>query len=87
MVSKTFIINNASGLHVRPAGVLVKVIQVFNCDTILKFKDKEYNAKSVLGIMSACIKSGSEIEMVCNGADEDAAIAAIGEAIESGLGE
>lgn len=87
MVSKSFIINNKSGLHVRPAGVLVKVIQVFDCDTLLRFNEKEYNAKSVLGIMSACIKSGSEIEIICNGPDEEAAIVAIGEAIASGLGE
>ncbi|MDR2939359.1 MAG: HPr family phosphocarrier protein [Clostridiales bacterium] len=87
MVSKNFLIKNKSGLHVRPAGILVKVIQPFGCDVVLKYKDKEYNAKSVLGIMSACIKAGEEVEFTCNGENEEGAIKAIEEAIESGLGE
>ncbi len=87
MISKTFLIKNKSGLHVRPAGVLVKLVQPFGCNIMIKYKDKEYNAKSVLGIMSACIKAGEEVEFVCNGDREEEAIKAIEEAIESGLGE
>jgi len=87
MVSEKFQVNNKSGLHVRPAGVLVKVIQPYKCSITLKFKDKEYNAKSILGIMSAGIKMGEEAEFICDGEDENEAIKAIGEAIASGLGE
>ena len=87
MVSEKFTVNNKSGLHVRPAGVLVRVIQPYKCEITLKFKDKEYNAKSILGIMSAGIKMGEEVEFICNGDDEDIAVKAIGEAIATGLGE
>lgn len=87
MISEKFIINNKSGLHVRPAGVLVKVLQPFKSSVQIKFKDKEYNAKSILGIMSACIKSGEEVEFVVDGEDEQDTIKAISEAIASGLGE
>lgn len=87
MVSKSFLIKNKSGLHVRPAGVLVKEIQPFESSVTLKFKDKEYNAKSVLGIMSACIKSGDEVTFEVDGPDENDALAAIEKAVESGLGE
>ena len=87
MVSKTFLVHNKSGLHVRPAGVLVKVIQSFNCDVIMKFNNREYNAKSILGIMSAGIKSNEEVEFVCNGEDEQDCINAIADAIAKGLGE
>jgi phosphocarrier protein len=45
------------------------------------------NAKSVLSVLGACIKSGDEIELICDGEDEDAALAAMVAAIESGLGE
>ena len=87
MVSEKFTVKNKSGLHVRPAGVLVKVIQPYKCEIILKFKDKEYNAKSILGIMSAGIKMGEAVEFICTGDDENEAVNAIGEAIASGLGE
>ena len=87
MVSKNFVIKNKSGLHVRPAGVLVKTIQPFSCHVTLKHNSKEFNAKSVLGIMSACIKYDEEITMICDGADEEACMAAIAKGIEEGLGE
>lgn len=87
MVSKKMIIVNKSGLHVRPAGVLVKVIQPFDSEVMLNFKDKQFNAKSVLGIMSACIKAGEEVEFVCTGSDEEACLKAVEEAVTSGLGE
>lgn len=87
MVSKKMIIGNKSGLHVRPAGVLVKTIQPFDSTVQLNYQEKQYNAKSVLGIMSACIKAGEEVEFVCTGADEEACLAAIETAVASGLGE
>ena len=37
--------------------------------------DKKINAKSLLNIIGACIKCGSEIELVCEGPDEEAALA------------
>ena len=87
MVNEKFLIHNKSGLHVRPAGVLVKVIQQFNCDVTLRFNERDYNAKSILGIMSAGIKSNEDVEFICSGADEEACISAIKEAISAGLGE
>jgi len=87
MVSGKFLIHNRSGLHVRPAGVLVKVIQRFECGVVMKFNDREYNAKSILGIMSAGIKANEEVEFDCDGADEAACLQAISDVIASGLGE
>ena len=45
------------------------------------------NAKSVLSVLGACIKSGDEIVLICDGEDEEEAMKAMVEAIESGLGE
>lgn len=87
MVSKKVQIINATGLHLRPAGVL--------CDTAIRFKSEvkikkgtvESNAKSLLGVLGARIKSGDEIEIICRGEDEEQALAAVAAAIESGLGD
>ncbi len=42
---------------------------------------------SVLSVLGACVKCGDEIEFVCDGEDEEAALKALIGAIESGLGE
>ena len=84
MVSKKFVIENEQGLHMRPAGVLAKAVTKF---VTIVFEDKKINAKSLLNIIGACIKCGSEIELVCEGPDEEAALAHATELIESGLGE
>ena len=87
MVSKKFVIENDQGLHMRPAGVLAKAVTKFESDVTIVFEDKKINAKSLLNIIGACIKCGSEIELVCEGPDEEAALAHATELIESGLGE
>ena len=72
MISKTLTVVNPSGLHLRPAGVLSQ--------TAMKFK-------SDLNVMAAGIKCGTEINLICDGEDEEEAMKTLTEAIESGLGE
>lgn len=87
MLSKRIKVTNPSGLHLRPAGVLSQTAMKFKCDVIINAGEKKVVAKSVLNVMAAGIKSGAEIELVCDGEDEAAAMEAISKAIESGLGE
>ena len=51
------------------------------------FKGGTANAKSVLSVLGACIKSGDSIEFVCEGEDEGEALEAVVTAVENGLGE
>jgi Phosphotransferase System HPr (HPr) Family len=87
MLSETMTINNPSGLHARPASNFVKTANSFKAAVTLKYNGKEYNAKSILALMSAAIKNGSTIEVVCDGEDEQAAMDSLRAAVESGLGE
>ena len=52
-----------------------------------KFHGSEYNAKSVLSVLGACVKSGDEIEFICEGEEEEAAMDAMVKLVEAGLGE
>ena len=45
------------------------------------------NAKSGLSVLGACIKSGDEIEIACEGADEEEALKEMIQLVEDGLGE
>lgn len=87
MVSKKLVIKNPTGLHLRPAGILCKTAMRFKSLITFKFGDTTANAKSVLSVLGACVKSGDEIELICNGADEELALKTLVDAIEGGLGE
>ena len=51
------------------------------------FRENTANAKSVLSVLGACVKSGDEIELICDGEDEEEALKTLVNAVESGLGE
>ncbi len=87
MISKELVLTNAQGFHMRPASVFATAMGKYSCDVTIKFNGNQYNAKSLLNIIAACIKCGSEIEVVCDGADENEALAEAVQLIESGLGE
>ena len=87
MVSETCVIKNPTGLHLRPAGFLCKESMKFKSSIHFQYKTTTANAKSVLSILGACVKSGDEITFTCEGVDEKDALAAVLEAVNSGLGE
>lgn len=87
MVSRKVTIKNPTGLHLGPAGVLCKDAMLFKSRITFQFGDTTANAKSVLSVLGACVKSGDEIELFCEGPDEQEALDYMVNAIESGLGE
>lgn len=74
MVSKNVNVTNPEGLHMRPAGVFTKEMSKFESDVTIVFGGKEFNGKSIMNVIAACIKCGSEIEIKCSGVDEQAAL-------------
>ena len=87
MVKQRVTIKNPTGLHMRPAGILCKEAMQFKSLITFEFDGNVSNAKSVLSVLGACVKCGDEIELTCEGEDEDEALKRLIEAIESGLGE
>ncbi len=59
----------------------------FKSDIIIEAGEKRIVAKSVLNVMAAGIKSGTEITLICDGPDEKEALETVARAIEDGLGE
>lgn len=88
MVSKKVTVVNAQGMHMRPAGDLAKAVKAhLDCEVTLTANGKTVKAKAPMQIMSACIKCGNEVEITCNGADEQAVLDEIAAMFESGFGE
>ncbi|AXU61891.1 PTS system phosphocarrier protein [Clostridioides difficile] len=86
-MEKVVSIKNASGLHARPAGMFVKKAAEFKSTVEVVAKDKTVNAKSIMGIMSLGLAQGEKLKLVVNGEDEEVALAAMVELVESGFGE
>ena len=61
-------------LHLRPAGVLSQAAMKFKSDIKIVCGEKEITAKSVLNVMAAGIKCGTEINLICDGPDEEEAL-------------
>lgn len=87
MVSQNIIVVNKSGLHARPASNLCKAASKFKSKINITKAEKCYDAKSILGILSAGITNGTEITLECNGEDEAEALNTLASLILSGLGE
>lgn len=74
-------------MHMRPANLFIKEITPFQSDVTILFNGKAINGKSIMNLMAACMKQGSEIEIQCNGPDEAEALKAAIAFVEAGLGE
>ena len=87
MVSEDLKVINPSGLHLRPAGSLCKEALKFASKIKIIFGDSTANAKSVLSVLATCVKCGDTITITCEGKDENEAMDALKNLINSGFGE
>lgn len=66
-----------SGLQARPAALFVQEANRFSSDIFLEKDGKKVNAKSIMGLMSLAVGSGSEISIIADGDDEQDALTAL----------
>jgi phosphoenolpyruvate-protein phosphotransferase len=76
-----------AGLHARPATVLVDVASRFKADIRVQHGTKMANAKAMASLLKLGVPAGDTIRIIATGTDAEAALAALKEAVESGLGE
>lgn len=79
MVKQCVRVNVLSGLHFRPAGKLTELAMGFDSKITILVRENEANAKSFLSVLAACIKCGDEVEVICEGSDEQLALEQITE--------
>lgn len=83
MITKNITLKNKEGLHARPATEIAKNASKYSCSVIIDIKGNEYNAKSVLTIMSAGIKDNTQMRIICDGKDEKEALESIIETLKN----
>lgn len=86
MVQETVKVTNVKGLHIKPAGEMSRIALTRPCRVYLKVREYDVNAKSVLGILSAQVKCGENITIVCDGEGEEETLREIIEAVNNKFG-
>ncbi|MBR0365536.1 MAG: HPr family phosphocarrier protein [Clostridia bacterium] len=87
MVSGEVKVNNAVGLHARPATFFIQRANSFKSSIWVEKDDRRVNAKSLLGVLSLGIVKGTDITIVADGADEEEALKTLISVIESNFTE
>ncbi|MFN8098698.1 MAG: phosphoenolpyruvate--protein phosphotransferase [Dermatophilaceae bacterium] len=85
--SEGILVPNPTGLHARPAATMVALAKSYAADVRLRRGDDVANAKSIVAIMGLGVARGEKVTITAHGADADEAVAALTEALKSGLGE
>lgn len=87
MFSKEVVVQNQVGLHARPATFFIQKANEFKSSVWVEKDDRKVNAKSLLGVLSLGITKGTQINIMADGADEEAAVITLVNLIESNFEE
>ena len=87
MFSKELTVNNHVGLHARPATFFIQKANEFRSSIWVEKEERRVNAKSLLGVLSLGIVKGSVFSIIADGPDEENAVKALAELIETNFNE
>lgn len=82
MVEKQVEVKLKTGLQARPAAMFVQEANRFSSDIFLEKDGKKVNAKSIMGLMSLAISTGTNVTLIAEGQDENEAIDALKDFVE-----
>ena len=72
-----YTINDACGIHARPAGLLVKTVKGFASTATLEKDGKSCDMRKLMALMGMGVKQGETVTIKVEGDDEEAAAEAI----------
>jgi phosphocarrier protein len=87
VIGLTIEIKNRLGLHARAAAQMVQAVAGFDADIRVAKEGQTVDGKSILGLMMLAAGQGSQIEIIAEGPDAEAAVRAIEELIEAKFNE
>lgn len=88
--TKELTVTHSVGLHARPAALFVKQAAGFKSRILVENRSKQtaaINAKSLLGVLSIGVSKNDQILITAEGEDEEPALLALSQLVESNFGE
>jgi phosphocarrier protein len=77
MIERIVTIQNRAGIHARPSALLVQTAKDFKSDIYFEKDGDQINGKSIMGIITLGAAYGTEIKVIVDGPDEQAAVDAL----------
>ncbi len=74
MITRNVTIQNAVGLHARPATFFIQKANSFKSSIWVEYNERKVNAKSLLGVLSMGIVKDMTITLIADGSDEAEAL-------------
>lgn len=87
MVYKDITVQNQVGLHARPATFFIQRANEFRSSIWVEKEERRANAKSLLGVLSLGVTGGTDIRIIADGIDENEAVEALSNLVNSGFAE
>ena len=87
MYVKDVVVQNQVGLHARPATFFIQKANEFKASIWIEKEERRVNAKSLLGILALGIVGGTQIKIIADGSDEQVAVNALVDLVESGFSD
>ncbi|MEW8973690.1 MAG: HPr family phosphocarrier protein [Tissierellaceae bacterium] len=87
MYKEEVVLKNETGLHARPASLFVKEASKYVSDIKIIKDEKEYNAKSIMGILSMGAAKGDLLTIQAEGEDEELAVKTLIDLISNKLND
>ncbi|MFL6555295.1 MAG: phosphocarrier protein HPr [Bacillus sp. (in: firmicutes)] len=82
MSEKQFKIIAETGIHARPATLLVQTASRFDSEIHLEYKGKKVNLKSIMGVMSLGVGQGADVTISAEGNDANDALNSLEETLK-----
>lgn len=83
MTERTVTVINRAGIHARPSALLVQTTKNFKSNIYMEKGSDRINAKSIMGIITLGAAYGTELKIIAEGEDEEAAVETIAKLFES----
>ena len=87
MLERRLVIKNKLGLHARAAAKFVRCAGRFSCKVTIARGDMRVDGKSIMGVLLLAAPMGSSLDIVADGDDEEAALAALAQLVDDKFGE
>ena len=87
MYVRDVLVQNQVGLHARPATFFIQKANEFKSSIWVEKEERRVNAKSLLGVLSLGIVGGTNIRIIADGSDEEAAVDGLVNLVQSGFAE
>lgn len=75
MISREIVINSETGLASKAAAMFIQIASNYKSNIWVEKSQRKANAKSLLGLLSLSIGSGSKVWIIAEGEDEESALA------------